>query len=76
MREEKISMREMCEHIVKAKVFLEPKTAEEIFNYSPNGELFMIFHWYKMACVMLGENASGDKLTAQEIWDIFKPKEQ
>jgi len=53
-----ISMRQMCEHIVKAKIFDESVTAEQIFNYSPTGELFMVFEWYRIACDILKCNAS------------------
>lgn len=54
-----ITMKAMCEHIVKAD-FIENKddtkpTAEELFNYSPTGELYMVFEWYKMACILIGE---------------------
>ena len=47
------TMEEMCETIVKAKLLknkdgTEP-TAKEIYEYSPAGELSMVFFWYKAA---------------------------
>jgi hypothetical protein len=50
-------MQEMCETIVKAD-FLRRKdgtapTAREIFDYSPTGELFMVFEWYQTAKLIL-----------------------
>jgi len=43
-----IGLREMCETISRCwaagKGF--HKTPEEIFNYSPTGELGMVFEWY------------------------------
>ena len=47
----------MCEAIVEAD-FLRKKdgaapTAEEIFNYSPTGELSKIHEWYEIAKEML-----------------------
>lgn len=50
--------KQMCEHIVKAD-FLRKKdgsrpTADEIWRYSPTGELFMVFAWYEAACKILG----------------------
>jgi len=53
------TMKEMCEHIVKADIvqFKDNKTsptAEEVFNYSPSGELYMVFQWYNEACDKIG----------------------
>ena len=54
-----LTMREMCEHIVKSGVLKrkdgQPVTAEAVYNYSPRGELFMVFEWFKIACAMIGE---------------------
>jgi hypothetical protein len=48
-----MTMREMCETIVQSGILKKTDgtapTAEEIFNYSPTGELFMIFEWYEVA---------------------------
>lgn len=57
-----VSMKDMCEHIAKAG-FLErdgvPLTAEQIYNYSPSGELFMVFQWYELASYTLGVRCNG-----------------
>lgn len=51
--------KEMCEKIVEADFLRNPDgstpTAEEIWNYSPTGELFHIFEWYKTAKQILEE---------------------
>jgi hypothetical protein len=57
-----LTMKDMCEHIVKANFLFHKGTdnlfsAEEIFNYSPTGELFMVFEWYRYACILLQEKA-------------------
>lgn len=56
-----ITMKQACEHIVKAEILIckdgGTPTAEQIFNYSPSGELFMVFEWYKSACLKLGYEA-------------------
>lgn len=49
----------MCEKIARAN-FLRKKdgtapTPEEIFNYSPTGELASIWGWYRTARLLLGE---------------------
>lgn len=51
---EKPSMDEMTEFIAKSKTirFKDNKnypTSEQIYNYSPTGELFKIFGWYAIA---------------------------
>jgi hypothetical protein len=53
---EKMTFKAMCEEIVAAD-FLRKKdgtapTAEEIWRYSPTGELYMIFEWYETALVV------------------------
>jgi hypothetical protein len=54
-----VTMQEMCEHIVNADILqfkddgTSPK-AEEIFNYSRSGELYMVFKWYEEACNKIG----------------------
>jgi hypothetical protein len=49
----------MCETIVEADILRskdgETPTAEDIFNYSPGGELFMVFQWYELAKGVLAE---------------------
>jgi len=51
------SIRQMCETIEKAKILEKSDgsllTAEEIYNYSPTGELFMVFQWYECAIKIL-----------------------
>lgn len=50
---DEISMKQVCEKIIKADFLTKQDgtkpTVKEIFNYSPTGELFMIFEWYKQA---------------------------
>lgn len=57
-----ITMKQMCEHIVKAGILERPDgtkpTAKEIFDYSPRGELYMVFEWYKTACEVLKHHAN------------------
>lgn len=52
------TMKEMCETIVSADILCKKDgsalTPEEVFNYSPTGELFMVFMWYAEAMVKLG----------------------
>jgi len=55
--EKGLSMKDMCEHIVKAQILSPDITAQEIFNYSPSGELNRVFEWYAMACYKLGYTA-------------------
>lgn len=54
-----VTMKAMCEHIAKARFLVKRDgsfpAAEEIFNYSPTGELYMIFTWYHEACLLIGE---------------------
>lgn len=50
--------KEICEHIAKANFLFKegtdiPLTADEIWNYSPTGELFMLHEWYENACKIL-----------------------
>lgn len=57
----KISLKEMCETIEKSGILKRKDggsspTAEEIFNYSPTGELIMIWEWYQVACLVLGSD--------------------
>lgn len=53
MKEGPKTFKEICEFIAEADILRnkagEPPTAEEIFNYSPTGELFMISVWYEQA---------------------------
>lgn len=50
--------REICEHIVKSGI-VPGKTAEEIWHYSPRGELSLVFELYEQACAALGCFADG-----------------
>jgi hypothetical protein len=47
------TFKEMCDVIVQADILQKKDgskfTAEEIFNYSPTGELYEIFFWYEYA---------------------------
>lgn len=53
----KITMQEMCTIIANSKILEKQDgtnpTAEEIFNYSSTGELYMIFEWYELAQMTL-----------------------
>ena len=48
-----MTYKEMCEVIEKSKILVRSDgshpTAEEIFKYSPSGELFMVHEWYARA---------------------------
>ena len=50
--------KEMCEVIERSKILIDKDgrhpTAEEIWNYSPTGELSAVFDWYDQARVSLG----------------------
>ncbi len=52
-----LTMKQMCETIVKADCIALPDgtkpTAEEIYNYSATGELIMVFEWYAIATAVL-----------------------
>ena len=52
-----VSGQEMCETIVRAKMLKKPDgthpTADEIWNYSPTGELAMVYLWYEDAKMIL-----------------------
>ena len=55
-----LSCKVMCEHIAKAKFLKDTRTdqfltAEEIYNYSPTGELVMIGEWFETAIRRIGE---------------------
>ena len=50
----------MCEVISESKILRHKETgknpsAEEIYNYSPTGELYKIFEWYDLAVAVLAE---------------------
>jgi hypothetical protein len=53
--------REMCEAIVEAGILRKrdgsAPTWLEVFEYSPTGELFMVFGWYEMAKSLLEARA-------------------
>jgi hypothetical protein len=71
-----ISIKDMCEHIVKAgflRFHGKAPTAEQIWNYSPTGELYMILEWYEMACILLQKAADGD-MTHTKEWIAEKSK--
>ena len=54
---QQISMKEMIDEIIKADFLIKKDgtkpTAEEIFNYSSTGELYMVFAWYYEAVKIL-----------------------
>lgn len=56
--EKGVTIKEMCEVIAQSKMLTNKKgehpTAEQVFKYSPTGELFDIFFWYPEACKILG----------------------
>lgn len=67
--------KEMCETIIRAGILVKSDgtapTAEEIWYYSPTGELNRVFLWYDMARCVLGE------MTAEELctkWGISNPQ--
>jgi hypothetical protein len=57
-RPEGYTGQEMCNHIVKADFIYWQNgvklTAEEIWNYSPTGELIHVFTWFEHACKLIG----------------------
>jgi len=55
-----VTGQEMCEFIVKADILRfsgVPPTAEEIWNYSPSGELHQVFFWYELAQFVVKKRA-------------------
>ncbi len=46
-----MTLGDMCKEIADSEMLTKKDgthpTAEEIFNYSPTGELFMVFQWYQ-----------------------------
>lgn len=48
--------RQMCEFIADQKLLAGDPTADEIFNYSPGGELYKIHVWYLDALEMSVKN--------------------
>jgi hypothetical protein len=58
----------MCETIVRAGILVKSDgtapTAEEIFNYSPTGEMFMVFEWYRAARIALGATPDTPRVVA------------
>lgn len=56
-KSDKISLKDMCDKIVEAEILVKADgtahTAEEIYNYSPTGELAAIFEWYTIALAVL-----------------------
>lgn len=73
-------MQEMCETIVRSGLLAKEDgtapTSEEIFKYSPTGELSKIWDWYKYAKVLLGEGVfceqcqSAESHTAEFLFKI------
>ena len=58
------TFKEMCEYIAAAQFLRKDEhylTSEEIFNYSPTGELYMLFEWY---CIAVKVNEARAKLNA------------
>lgn len=51
------TMKEMCELIVKADIIRKKDgnkfKPEEVYEYSPTGELSMIFDWYNIAKIKM-----------------------
>ncbi len=65
MSSEKITFKDMCDMIVEAGILQKPDgsmpTANEIWNYSPTGETYMIHEWYEEAkMVLLGAEENDD----------------
>jgi len=55
MNELPSTFREMCGNAVARFLIKSDGThanAEEIFNHSPTGELYMIFYWYEVAALI------------------------
>lgn len=52
----KMTMQDMCKEIERAGFIVnrsgEPASAKEIYEYSPTGELGMIWGWYELAKVV------------------------
>lgn len=76
-----MTMKDMCETVERAGIIKElnghcPPTAEQIFNYSPTGELSRVFEWYAMAQLVLGEDklnamSRKDKATERMVGDRY-----
>lgn len=62
MSDQAISMQEMCEVIERAGFLRKPDgsrpTALEIFRHDPNGELWRVFEWYKIATTISVANCA------------------
>lgn len=60
----RMTCKEICEIIEEAKILFHPDntplTAEEIFNYSPTGELYMLQYWYVIATEKLKRKKEGE----------------
>lgn len=52
-----MTYKEACEYIAASGLFPKDKTAEDIFKYSPTGELFMIPIWYDEARKLVAKEA-------------------
>lgn len=65
---------EMCEVI--SKYWLETtgqyRSPDDIWNYSPHGELFMVFHWYNQADMYYKVK---DELETDDVQKILKEAE-
>lgn len=47
-----VTLKGMCEEIAALNLLRKPDgtalTPEEVFNYGPTGELYMVFEWYEL----------------------------
>ena len=63
IKREGVTMKQMCETIVSADFLRyqngDSPTAEQIYNYSPTGELYMVFTWYEQAQIII-QNKAGN----------------
>lgn len=49
------SIKEMCQFIIDHDIFTKKFTSQELYEYSPTGELSKIFDWYDY-CWALDQN--------------------
>lgn len=68
-----MTMKDMCDTIVESGILKRKDgsspTSEEIFHYSPTGELFMIFGWYEIALLVLKARAEVTSMLNQVTKD-------
>ncbi|WP_146153576.1 hypothetical protein [Adhaeribacter arboris] len=70
------TFKDMCALIEEAQILeVDGKfaTAQQIFNYSPTGELYRIQEWYLMALTVLGKVTQEeiDRFLAQSLFKDF-----